>query len=266
MQIFEAIELKEFPYMRTKELTNLQEIIKVSDIINEKSLDRVFLLVDHDDKRIWVYNGPKSSFKLQIFGGILAGELRKQLRLFYRIFSLNQYRKEDKTFQEVMEKSLGPGRAKEIIEDDISEESIGKFDPRELSVHPNLKIKDAFENVNSLPTPNNFIRKFLISGVNIYTDEKKVKSLIPKKETFEKTIKLGQLNDGFTFFNDRLYSTRMIINQRKVQGIELYIYKGDKREPITLNIPVLPDERVDQARDIDQLENAFNVSERPAKE
>ncbi|MBD3212136.1 MAG: hypothetical protein GF311_05945 [Candidatus Lokiarchaeota archaeon] len=266
MQIFEAIELKEFPYMKTRELTNQQGIETVSDIINEDSSDSVFLLVDHDEKRIWVYNGSKSSFKLQIFGGILAGELRKQLRLFYRIFSLNQYARDDKTFKEVLAKSIGPGRAKEITEEDFPEESMGRFEPQELSVHPGLKIKDAVENIDQLPKPDDFVRKFLISGVNIYTNEKKVKKLIPEQETTKKTVKLGRLNDGFTFFDDRRYSTRIFINRRQLQGIELFVHKNDQREPIQLDIPVLPDERLNQSREINELENAFEIPDNPPKE
>lgn len=266
MQIFEALKLKEFPYMKTRELTNLPEINVVSDIINKNSLDRVFLLVDHDSKRIWTYNGPKSSFRLQIYGGILAGELRKQLRLFYRIFSLNQYTKVDDVFKEIMSKTLGPGRAKEITEDDFSEESKGRFEPQELSLHPGLKIKDALEKINSLPQPDNFKRKYLITGVNIFTDEKKIKNLIPEKETIEKTIKLGRLNDGFTFFDDRFYSTRIFIDRRKLQGIELFIRKEDEREPIKVNIPVLQDERINQARDLEELENAFEIPKQPSEE
>lgn len=266
MQIFEAVELNQIPFMKTRELTNQKELGKVSDIINEDSLDRVFLLVDHDSKRIWTYNGPKSTFKLQIYGGILAGELRKQLRLFYRIFPLNQYTKHHKTFKEIMEKPLGPGRAKEITEDDFSKESRGRFEPQELSTHPGLKIKDALDYVNSLPQPDNFSRKFLISGVNIYTDEKSVEKLIPEKKTIKRTVKLGRLNNGFIFFDDRLYSTRLIINKRKLQGIELYVHEDDQREPIKINIPVLPDERVSQSRDIDELEDAFEISEQTSKE
>ncbi len=74
MQIFEVVELSEFPYMETREVTQGQT---VSDILNETNIERVYLLVDHDIKRIWTYNGPKSYFKVQIYGGILASKLRQ---------------------------------------------------------------------------------------------------------------------------------------------------------------------------------------------
>ncbi len=93
MQIFEVIVLKEFPYMETIEVV---EGTTVGDIINNDSNNKVFLLVDHDTKRIWTYNGPQNSLKKQIYGGILAGKLRQQLRLFYRNHSLNMYSNSDK--------------------------------------------------------------------------------------------------------------------------------------------------------------------------
>ena len=51
MQIFEVIETKEFPYMETREVLQGQV---VGDILNETSVERVFLLVDHDTKRILI--------------------------------------------------------------------------------------------------------------------------------------------------------------------------------------------------------------------
>jgi len=63
MQIFEVVEIQGFPYMETREVTQGQV---VGDILNETSINRVYLLVDHDIKRIWAFNGPQSSFKVQM--------------------------------------------------------------------------------------------------------------------------------------------------------------------------------------------------------
>lgn len=95
MQIFEVVELKQFPFMETREVVQGQI---VSDILNENSLEKVYLLVDHDTKRIWKYNGPNSSLKIRNYGEILAGKLRRQLRLFYMIYPLNMYSKDDPEF------------------------------------------------------------------------------------------------------------------------------------------------------------------------
>ena len=65
MQIFEVVELTEFPFMETREVV---DGTIVSDVINDTIDGKVFLLVDHDTKRIWTYNGPKSPLKIQIYG------------------------------------------------------------------------------------------------------------------------------------------------------------------------------------------------------
>ena len=60
MQIFEVIALKEFPFMETREV--LQGQI-VRDIINETAVERVFLLVDHNEKNELI-NIFKDEFKI----------------------------------------------------------------------------------------------------------------------------------------------------------------------------------------------------------
>jgi len=166
MQIFEVVELSEFPYMETKEVAQGQA---VSDILNETSFERVYLLVDHDTKRIWMYNGAKSSFKVQIYGGILAGKLRQQLKLFYRIYSLNMYSKDDQEFQDLLEKPIGGGRAKPIEKKDFPESTPDKY-VADISVS-NPKINVAVEYINQIPQPDSLIRRFMIIGGIIFTDE-----------------------------------------------------------------------------------------------
>jgi len=101
MQVFEALELREFPYFIT---VGVDDGETVRDVLSSLNAHKVYLLVDHDSKTIWTYNGPYSSFKLQIFGGILAGMMRKQLRLFYKLQSLNSFKPDDSRFQEILDK------------------------------------------------------------------------------------------------------------------------------------------------------------------
>ncbi|MFX0071281.1 MAG: hypothetical protein ACFFAO_09345, partial [Candidatus Hermodarchaeota archaeon] len=106
MQVFEVQELPEFPYM------NIKEVIEgktVKDLLNNNNNQKSFLLVDHETKRIWMWNGPISSLKLQIYCGILARKLRQQLRLFYRVYPLDMYSKEDKKYLEILEKKIATG-------------------------------------------------------------------------------------------------------------------------------------------------------------
>ena len=255
MQIFEAVELKGHPYMELKDVIE-GEIVR--DIIYDTNQNKVFLLVDHDSKRIWTYNGPQSPFKLQVYGGILATEMRKQLKLFYRVFSLNSIAKDSKEYIEILDKPIGGGRAKAIKKDDLPNLKKANIGP-ELSIHQHLNVKKAFETIDELPQPENFLRKFRIIADDIYTDE-----MIPESFMQEDTFnvvpkKMGRLNRGFTFFSDALYSTRLIVKDRKVQGIEVYIKKDDQKEPLELKIPIIFEEKFSPKGDVETIVNAFQI-------
>ncbi|MHA1272056.1 MAG: hypothetical protein ACTSQP_03695 [Promethearchaeota archaeon] len=255
MQVFEVIALDESPYMEALEVI---EGNFVKDIISE---DKVFILIDHDSKRIWTYNGKKSSLKLQIYGGIIARLFRKQLRLFYRIFFLNEYDKNSDIFKEVMEKPLSGGRAKAIKKDDIPLPSNPEVDDRELCVHEGLNINRAIKIIGELPKIEGFHRRFMIIGANIYTDEELVEKFIQEEKKVINQVKLGQLNRGFTFFGDANYSTRLIIKEGKVQGLELYV--SDKEESaskvLDLKIPIFYEERFRKKGSIETLIKAFQI-------
>jgi len=129
-QIFQVLEVREFPYFVSIDIDDVSVVGEVINVVNSR---KVYLVVDHNKKRIWTHNGQNSPFKLQIYGGILAGMLRKQLKLFYRVYALNMYSTEDREFQEVMVQSIGPGRAQSINKDDFNhsqsrvKKSYGKY-------------------------------------------------------------------------------------------------------------------------------------------
>jgi hypothetical protein len=256
MQIFEVVELLEFPYMETREIVQGQI---VGDILNETSVDKVFLLVDHDTKRIWMHNGPYSSFKVQIYGGILAGMLRQQLRLFYRVYSLNMYSQEDSEYQELMKKQIGGGRARSIEKSDFPELTPDKY-VADVSIS-NPKTHQDLELIDQFPPPehDDLIRRFVIVGGTIFTDEEITESFLKEEKTTTMPIKLGRLNNGFTFFQDHNYSTRLFIKERKIQGIELFINKEDKSPVFEIEIPIIQEEKFNKPGSIDSLVKAFQI-------
>ncbi|MFX1454646.1 MAG: hypothetical protein ACFFDB_04665 [Promethearchaeota archaeon] len=256
MQIFEVIELDEFPFMETVEII---EGTTVSDVLVNESNDKAFLLVDHDTKRIWTYNESKTSLKIQIFSGILAGMLRQQLRLFYRVFPLNIYSPNDKEFKEILDKPLGTGRAKSIGKQDFSEPTQDKY-ITEVSVKK-PKFQNAIEYISQLPQLENLFRRFIIIGGQIFTDELITESFLKEEKEVIKLTKLGQLNSGFTFFKDHNYSTRLIIKDRKIQGIELYVNKDDKPPSLELKIPVIKEEKFNKPGSMKALVDAFKISD-----
>ncbi|MHA1412412.1 MAG: hypothetical protein ACTSO4_07330 [Promethearchaeota archaeon] len=255
MQIFEVIELKEFPFFKTIEITN-GEI--VGGIINDENNHKVFLLVDHDEKRIYVFNGRKSPLKLQIYGGILAHMLRKQLKLFYRVYSLNKFEKNDEIFQEILERPLGAGRAKIIDENDFSQQLHDSASSSNITIF-SPRFKSAIEIMKEYPIPEGYKRIFLIIGGTIYSEEEEVESLLSEERISFKETKMGRLNDGFTFFKDMNYAIRLIVHNKTIQGIELFIREDEEIKPLEIETPIIYEERFSKEGNIDDLIKAFQI-------
>ena len=235
VQIFEVLEVRKYPYFLTVEV---EEGEIVADVINNMNSGKVYLIVDHDTKRIWTYNGQNSSFKCQIYGGILAGMLRKLLKLFYRVYPLNMYSTEDPKFQEVMEQPIGPGKAKAIEKRDFSKSTTQRTFENVIIHNPRLS--KAMENINFFSTPEDFKRIFLIIAGTIYSDE----------EGSENIVKMGRLNNGFTMFDDRNYSTRVVIKNRSVQGIELFVQDYDKMSVVQIKYPIIHEDKMSKEENI----------------
>ena len=253
-QIFEVLEVREFPYFVT---INIDDVSVVAEVINVTNSRKVYLLVDHNKKRIWTYNGQNSPFKLQIYGGILAGMLRKQLKLFYRVYALNMYSTENPEFQDVMVQSVAPGRAQSISKEDFSEAVIDGT-VGEIIIH-NPRISKAMENINLYAQPEDLKRIFLIIAGNIYSEEETPEALLKEEEYSPNLVKMGRLNNGFTFFSDRNYSTRIIMRSRKIQGIELYINSYEKLPYLRIKSPIIKEEKISNEGDMDTLMAAFQI-------
>ncbi|MFW9948336.1 MAG: hypothetical protein ACFFDX_16030 [Candidatus Odinarchaeota archaeon] len=254
MQIFEVLEVREYPYFLTVEVTEGET---VRDVINDYNSHKVYLLVDHDTKKILTYNGPNSSLKLQIFGGILASMLRKQLKLFYRIYTLNIYSRDDLEFQEILDKPLGEGRARSIEKNDFP-------DPTTISTTGDLVIHNprlikVVETIKEYPLPENYKRIFVIIGGILYSEEDITELFLKEEKVTREFVKMGRLNNGFTFFNDRNYSIRVIVKDRAIQGIELFIPNYEKYDSIELKVPVIPEEKFNRPGKIDSLIESFKI-------
>jgi hypothetical protein len=256
MQIFEVIELREFPYFITVDATD-GEVVR--DKITPMNNHKVFLLVDHDTKRIWTYNGPYSSLKLQIYGGILANMLRKQLRMFYRIHPMNTLSEEDKQFQEIMDKPLAPGRARTIDKEDFEK-------PSDTATVGNVVVKaprldKVMENIKSNPILEHLNRVFLILGGNVYSEEQIPQSFLKEEKISVEPVKMGRLNNGFTFFNDRNYSVRIIVRDKSLQGVELFVKEHENVQTLNLKVPTTPEEKYSKSGDVQSLYKAFQIPE-----
>ncbi len=253
-QIFEVLEVREFPNFVT---IDIDDVSVVGEVINVANSRKVYLLVDHNKKRIWTYNGQNSPFKLQIYGGILAGMLRKQLKLFYRVYALNMYSTEDPEFQEVMIQSVEPGRAKSINKDDFSKTVIDGT-VGEIIIH-NPGLKKAMENINSYAQPEDLKRIFLIIAGNIYSEEETPEAILKEEQYSTNLVKMGRLNNGFTLFKDRNYSTRIIVRNRTIQGIELYVNNYENLPSLRIKSPIIHENKISNTGDMDTLMKAFQI-------
>ena len=256
MQVFEAIELREFPYFIT---VDVDEGETVRDVLTAINSYKVYLLVDHDSKRIWTYNGPDSSFRLQIFGGILAGMMRQQLRLFYKIYPLNAYMPEDSMFQEILDKPLGPGRAECIKKSDFPKPT-ANITIGDVLIH-NPKLASAIENIEKVPHSKEFKRIFVIIGGIIYSEEEIIETYLKEEKSSLKLMKMGRLNNGFTFFEDRNYTTRLIVKDRLIQGIELFVKQDDDAPILQIKTPIIEEEKLSKVGKLDDLIDAFEIPE-----
>ena len=254
MQIFEALELREFPYFLT---VDVEEGENVRDIISDLNSRKVYLLIDHDTKRIWTYNGPNSSLKLQIFGGILAGMFRKQLRLFYRVYSLNFYSKDSPEFKDIMDKPIGPGRARSIDKKDFSDSGM-QSTQREMIIH-NLRLSRAMENINLCSKPEDLVRIFIIVGGIIYSEEEVPEAMLIEEKSSVNLVKMGRLNNGFTLFDDRNYSTRIIVKDRVIQGIELFVRNNDEMPSLRIKSPIIHEDKISEEGDMEKLITSFEI-------
>jgi hypothetical protein len=185
--------------------------------------------------------------------------LRTQLRLFYRVYPLNSFKKEDKIFQEILDKPLGEGRAKCIEKSDFPKEQFDKT-VGDLIIN-NPRFKSALEILNTYPLPDDFSRVFIIIGGIIYSEEEITESMLKELKTSLNVIKMGRLNNGFTFFDDRNYSIRFIIKDRAIQGIELFVHKSDKIPLLRIKTPLIPEEHLNRKGDIKDLIQAFQISD-----
>ena len=255
-QIFEVLEVREFPNFVT---VDIDDVSVVGDVINVLNSRKVYLLVDHNKKRIWTFNGRNSPFKLQIYGGILAGMLRKQLKLFYRVYPLNMYSTEAREFQEVMVQSIAPGRAQSIGKEDFSKAVIDGT-VGEIIIH-NPRLSKAMENINSYAQPEDLKRIFLIIAGNIYSEEETPEAILKEEQYSTNLVKMGRLNNGFTLFDDRNYSTRIIVRQRSIQGIELYVNSYEKLPSLRIKSPIIHEDKISNKGDMDKLMAAFQIPE-----
>jgi len=118
-----------------------------------------------------------------------------------------------------------------------------------------MSLKKEFE----FPQSDDYILRFMITEGNVYTEEKNVVSFIKEEKDIKHLFHLGRLNDGFTFFDDKSYTMRLVINKGNIHIIELYIPKNNKTDSLELKVPLLQEARFSRSNSLDSLIKSFQI-------
>jgi len=253
MQIFEVVELEDYPFMATV------EVYKADIVRNNLEDSKAYLIVDSNSKVIMTFNAQKCPIKFQVYGAILAKILNKQLEEAYKVDSLNRFEKSSQTYNEIMNKLIGGGKAKPITIKDFPKPISQKNFKIDIKLQSNIKINKIIDYIYEIPSPERHSRKFMILGGNIYAEEERAELFVKEKKHTPKPVKMGRLNNGFNFFDDRYYSTRFIVKEPQLQAIELFVSDGDKPHFLELTIPVIQEEKFSNAGKIESLIDAFRI-------
>ena len=115
--------------------------------------------------------------------------------------------------------------------------------------------------LKDIPRPDGHEIKFVLIGDNVYSEEEDIETFVKEEKSVKKPIKLGKLNQGFTFFDAESYSTRLVVKNRKVQGIELYVPKDQDLPALKVDVPIIQEDRFTKKGEMDVLINAFQIPE-----
>lgn len=99
-------------------------------------------------------------------------------------------------------------------------------------------------------------------GGSVYSEEEEPESFVKEEKLKKIPVKLGQLNNGFTFFDDHNYSTRLIIKERKVQAIELFVKRNETIPLIELEVPTIPDDKLSHIGNIECIVENFQIPDK----
>ena len=107
--------------------------------------------------------------------------------------------------------------------------------------------------------PEDLKRIFIIVGGIIYSEEEVPEAMLIEEKSSANLVKMGRLNNGFTLFDDRNYSTRIIVKDRVIQGIELFVRNNDEMPSLRIKSPIIHEDKISEEGDMEKLINSFEI-------
>ncbi|MCP4762260.1 MAG: hypothetical protein GY870_10805 [archaeon] len=232
------------------------------------SENKVYLIVNDDQKMIWLYKGLDASIKLQFIGCLVQKQLKLQLRGFYGTKDFN-LPKDSELYQKIMSSKSGSGRAKEILRTDVdvkkeeqiskTQDTVDKSRVKETSVHRDVISKIVIPDILELENPQGFHRNMTFIGGSAYSEEIVIDKFITEDKKKKNLRFLGKLPNGFFFIED--ISSRIIIKKGTVQALDFMVNNDQFLGTKKIMVPVLLKDKFSREGDINVLIKNFSNPE-----
>lgn len=263
MQLFDVKE--------NGDLSEIKESVAIKEYLKS---DCVFLIVDDDMKRIWIWKGSSAPVRKKFISARAASQLREERGLNYKVSSEDEGDESDSflkgigepprpahevkapPLREKHQQSLAPNRADVRMDAAKTFASSSKaaseaFPPQEFSLdkaQPGSRTNESFndngiiiEKLESVPLPRGFERELVIIGNSVYTVAEHVVKFLGQKQIKKRLEKapLGTVPEGIFLAED--YTPRVIVNNGAVMAIE-FLKKVKAVEVPTHEVSSIKDE------------------------
>ncbi|WP_457559492.1 hypothetical protein [Candidatus Harpocratesius sp.] len=257
------------------------------------SSKKAYLITDDSKHIIYTYLGSEASLVYRFLVNHLAKEIKSQMASLYQIEEITQ-----EIWSTLKEATLDSiGNVPQIFNPDLySKDELIKLlqntsgvqlridsawrehmQSEDLIVFHKVKPSEVLDLLDHQPQPPGLDisdREMIIINTSVYITQSSLVSFLPKRKIVKERIKLGNIPEGRFFFAN--YTPRIFIQRGRVKAIELYntssltpiekrneAKKNRPKSDGTINISVLPFERIQIENDFQILLNAFH---RPLKE
>ncbi len=265
------------------QLFNVQDSGDVAEITSSQTIrehlksDSVFIIVDDDKKRIWIWKGSEAPVRKKFISARAASQIREERGLNYKVSSEDEG-DESENFLKAIGESPKHVEIKKptLVEEKFTEKPYKSVkiegEAVKKDVEPFVKDKETFPHIESrravtakpdsesietssilekletIPLPRGFERELVIVGNNVYTVTEHTIYFLGKKQIKKKLEKapLGTVPEGVFLAED--YVPRVIVNNGSVMAIE-FLKKMESIE--------IPTEEVSSIRD----ELKYNLSD-----
>ncbi|MEM2108979.1 MAG: hypothetical protein QW327_00580 [Candidatus Odinarchaeota archaeon] len=249
------------------DLTEISDSLTIREHLKSGS---VFIIVDDDKKKIWIWKGTEAPVRKKFISARAASQLREERGLNYKVYSEDEGEESDSflksigetpkhveakkppvTEKKTVEKTHAVSKPvgeelKRSVESTLIEKEVKEtVEPRHTPVVKNVtesaETTSILEKLETVPLPRGFERELVIVGNNIYTVSEHTVHFLGQKQIKKRLEKapLGTVPEGVFLAED--YTPRVIVNNGAVMAIE-FLKKMEAVEVPTEEVSSIRDE------------------------